>query len=382
MANLAETLASIRSQHQSNQEQQFFTGLMQYGINSGGQFDIENNTPIYTGGAELPPKTVLWNQFVTMKGGRLSAMDVQNFEAQYAQAKAMKSQKQMEELQKLRLRGFSDKKIEKAIESSPQLYNNLIDMVSDLQSSGTPEGLQQAEALRTYLPDMTPSKVEKLMDEGIGVKGILGGALGIGATTAAVNFLRGVSPDAAKEARTKYKSDVSNVKAQRELNKKNIASTNKQLNEERMKLVKEQNKDVARRSDTKISQHKNKIDELRTKAQKLKDTKFTTKDIRYTPPESRLKTMTGKIPGGVKGFGGLMGLSLLPSAGEYLGDEEGREIGETARDVGLAGLAGRTLMGIPATPTPLGVATKLAGASLLGYPAAKNLLNQYFGNEE
>ena len=377
MANLAETLASIRSQHQSNQEQQFFTGLMQYGINSGGQFDIENDTPIYTGGAELPPKTVLWNQFVTMKGGRLSAMDVQNFEAQYAQAKAMKSQKQMEELQKLRLRGFSDKKIEKAIESSPQLYNNLIDMVSDLQGSGTPEGLQQAEALRTYLPDMTPSKVEKLMDEGIGVKGILGGALGIGATTAAVNFLRGASPDAVKEARTKYKSDVSNIKAQRELNKKNIASTNKQLNKERMKLVKEQNKDVVRRSDMKISQHKNKIDELRTKAENLKNKTFSPgRDVRYKAPKSRIRQYLDKGSGTVKNIAGFAGLSLLPELGEYLGDEEGREVGRAVSDVGLLGMAGRQLIQGP-------LWSKVAGATLLGAePLLRRGHDFFYGDEE
>jgi len=67
-------------------EQQFFSNLLQYGMTAGGDFDIVDGDPVYSGGAPMPDKTALWNQYVNMKNGRISPADIQAFEAQYTQA--------------------------------------------------------------------------------------------------------------------------------------------------------------------------------------------------------------------------------------------------------------------------------------------------------
>ena len=300
-----------------------------------------------------------------------------NFEAAYTQAKAMSTQQQMSELKKLQLRGVSDKKIKNVIKDTPQLYNNLIDMVSDLQESGNEQAFAQAEAMKTYLPDMTPSMVENMMDEGIGVKGVLGGALGLGIAAYATNYLRSPSPTAISESKTKYKADVKGVKAQRAQIGKDLKSTNTQLNAERMKLVKEQNKNVARRSDIKIAEHKRNISDLNKRANDLKSQKPTTTSLRYQPPKSRLGSLLSKTPSLAKNIAGFAGLSLLPSVGEYLGKEEGREVGRAVSDVGLLGMAGKTLM---SSAPGWG---KVAGAALLGAePLLRRGHDYFYGNEE
>ena len=126
-------------------ESNFFGNLLQYGMNASGEFDIVNGKPVYSGGEMMPDK-------------------IQTFESQYAQALAMKTQKQMEQINKLSIRGVSDKKIKKSIEEAPELYNSLMDLVSDLESSGDEQAFAQAQMVRQYLPDTSPSVIEGLIE--------------------------------------------------------------------------------------------------------------------------------------------------------------------------------------------------------------------------
>ena len=67
----------------------------------------------------------------------------------------------------------------------------------------------------------------------------------------------------------------------------------------------------------------------------------------------------------------------MPSAGEYLGNEEGREIGEAARDIGLLGLAGRHIIKAPGIPSKV-----IGGALIAGDPIARGAYNLLYGDEE
>jgi hypothetical protein len=140
-------------QRKANQEQEFYGSLLSNALQSGGQFDIEEGNPVYTT-TPMADKTESWNKFVKMKGGRITSADVQNFESAWTQAQQMKSQKQIQELSNLKLRGFDNDDIRDSVENSPELYGSLMDMVSNLEASGDEVAFGQAQALREMLPEI------------------------------------------------------------------------------------------------------------------------------------------------------------------------------------------------------------------------------------
>tara|TARA_Y100001973_G_C5184090_1_gene326727 strand:- start:648 stop:1742 length:1095 start_codon:yes stop_codon:yes gene_type:complete len=151
---------SALQQRKANQEQEFYGSLLSNAMRAGGQFDVEDGNPIYTA-SPMQDKTESWNQFVQMKGGRISPADVQSFEAAWKQADAMKTQQQMQELGRLRLRGFDDNDIRDAVEDSPELYGSLMDMVSNLEMSGDENAMAQAAMVRQYLPTQSDTIGER-----------------------------------------------------------------------------------------------------------------------------------------------------------------------------------------------------------------------------
>ena len=140
-------------QRKQNTENQFYTNLMQYGLRSEPQFDISGNTPTYLGGAtKMPSKTQLWNQYVQIKGGRLAPQDLATFEQYYNNAVAAHRSNQIKGLQQLSMKGYSDKKIRNLVKDTPDLYNNLMDMVSSFENRGDEEGMMAGAQIRQYLP--------------------------------------------------------------------------------------------------------------------------------------------------------------------------------------------------------------------------------------
>ena len=154
---------SAMQQHQANKEQQFYGSLLSNAMQSGGQFDIEEGNPVYTS-TPMQDKTQSWNEFVRMKGGRLAPGDVQNFESAWTQANAMKTQQQMKEIGRLRLRGYDINDIQDTVENSPELYGNLMDMVSNLEMSGDENGMAQAAMVRQFLPTQSDTMGEQFAE--------------------------------------------------------------------------------------------------------------------------------------------------------------------------------------------------------------------------
>tara|TARA_Y100001973_G_scaffold2362_1_gene3518 strand:- start:940 stop:1785 length:846 start_codon:yes stop_codon:yes gene_type:complete len=146
-------LSDAIAQRQQNTENAFFTNLMQYGMNSSPMFDTSGAAPVYIGGAsKMPSKTDLWNQYVQIKGGRLSPQDLAVFEQYYNNAVSAHNSNQLKGLQQLAMQGYSPKKIKKVVKDSPDLYNNLMDMVTTFENRGDEEGMVAGSQIRQYLP--------------------------------------------------------------------------------------------------------------------------------------------------------------------------------------------------------------------------------------
>ena len=146
-------LSEAIAQRQQNAENQFFTNLMQFGMNNDPVFDTSGDAPVYKGDSmPLPSKTEIWNQYVQIKGGRLSPQDLGLFEQYYNSVVGAKEQNTLKGLQNLANRGYEAKDIRKIVKDTPDLYNNLLDMISDAEATRTEEGLQQAAAIKSFMP--------------------------------------------------------------------------------------------------------------------------------------------------------------------------------------------------------------------------------------
>ena len=387
-----QSFSDVMLARKQGREQQFFGNLLQYGMTAGGDFNIVDGNPVYTGGTPMPDKTSLWNEYLRMKGNRISAADVQNFEAQYTQASAMRTQKQMSELSKMTMQGISDKKIKKSIEDSPELYNSLMDLVSTLESSGDEQAFAQAQLVRNYMPDTSKSLLGGLIEEP-GFLGRAGIPLALAGGAAGASYLGQIPAEdvaAAKKARADRASISKEIREQKaklvELGRKpslikaDLATANKNLNAEA-------GKNVLQRNDQKMKDLRQRVADLKAE-QKNANKKFTgnkaiqkkidaleanRKGIKTIKPETRFASLKKKIPsGGLPGnILGYAALSQGGALGEYLGGDEGREIGRGAGNLGILGMLAKGAM----TATPYG---KIAQAAF-AIPSLLDLYNQSQG---
>ena len=395
-------IADVIQARKAQKEQGFYNSLLSYGMQAGGEFEIVNDTPVFTPGGDMPTKSAMWNQLLQAKGGRLSAADVQQFESAWKQANQMKTSKQLQELNKLSLKGYSPKKIRDSIEDSPDLYNNLLDLVGDLEASGDENAFAQAQVVKGMLPTMDTGGLIGGMYEDPG----LGSSLAIPAT-----ILGGVglhsylsAPDTAGvEAKNRAKIDKKDITSQRRVINKDmkkislkpdsnaINNATRKINLNKIALDDELKKNVAQRNDSKIKrlkaekitlnseldkakktpipENQKKYDALKKQHSDLgKDLKATNKIIADKPLSKygQMSKAYDKLGKGAK-FGvqgaAYAGLGSLRSLGKYLGGETGESIGRTAGNLGMLGMA---LRGGYAAP-------------LLAYQPIKDLYAQYQG---
>jgi hypothetical protein len=185
---LPQQLQQAKQQREMQKDQSFFTGLMQYGMNPG-EFDMVGDEPVFTPGEAMPDKTTAWNQFIASKQGRLSPQDLMQFETGYEGARQVRYQNQLKQLDKLRLQGADPGDIQDMVEDDPALYESLLDTVSELQKSGTEEGMAAAAQAMQYIPDKSPGMLESaigtatenpLLAIGGGVAAYKGGSWALG----------------------------------------------------------------------------------------------------------------------------------------------------------------------------------------------------------
>ena len=118
--DLAQSIGNVRQAR----DERFFNNLLQFAMTD----DLS---------VPMPSKTQLWNEFSRLKGGRMAPEDLQKFESAYAQVKSGRYQKQLNRLGQLSLGGMSDKKIQNQVKNDPELYQSLLDLVTEGKNSGT-----------------------------------------------------------------------------------------------------------------------------------------------------------------------------------------------------------------------------------------------------
>jgi gas vesicle protein len=364
-------LAQVIQQHRANRESEFFSSLLQYGMASGGQFDIENGVPIYTGAGEMPDKTQLWNRFLKLKGGRLSSQDIMNFESAYKQAESMRVSKQVGELGKLRTRGYSDKEIRKSVSDNPVLYNSLIDLVSDLEQSGDENAFAQAQSVKMFLPEV--DKGGLLGDIASGEGGMLGNLIGPGVlfgAPSAYAYARGRGAEsvskAAKDFRTQRRAVTSDINDA----KKNLDSKTKAI-KDKAKTISEKQKKLKKPKASKPLQNLRKDKRTLTSEKKKLQTKINDltkkrQDIKIKDPGSRISRLKGK--GFRPGLGTAFAASYFaPEVGEFIAGEKGRKPASLLTNLGLLGYG-------LATKNPSAALTGGIGLGAQGY-------DYFFGDE-
>jgi hypothetical protein len=210
---MAFSLKQAMAERSANQENQFFTSLLQYAMDSAPNFDLSGNTPqLLNAGKSMPPKSVLWNQYMQLKKGRITPEDLMKFEEMYKHVKNTRSNQQLSKINELSLRNYSDKKIRTMVSNNPIMYQNLIDMISDLKSEGTEGATARSEELRSYLPQkgLGQRYKEAWVDEPFwtGLKT----AGGVGVAGAGALGLKRFGPSVAKNLYQRFRGGVTGAK--------------------------------------------------------------------------------------------------------------------------------------------------------------------------
>ena len=86
--------------------------------------------------------------------------------------------------------------------------------------------------------------------------------------------------------------------------------------------------------------------------------------------KSKASSMTGSKVKGLGTAAPFIAYGLAPELGFQLYGKQGRQVAQTGADLGLLGMAARTLVQGP----PL---AKVAGAALMGIPAISSLISDY-----
>ena len=323
------TIGQVIAQKQANDENAFFTNLLQYAT-------LSDNISV-------PNKTDTWNQYVSLKKGRLGPGDINKFESQYSQIKSLIYQRQLKRLAEFSAGGESDRAIRKKVKENPDMYKNLLDMASDLKGDTTPEGMAMYAMTQNYLPQKTFA--DKMAAGEVGLMGRVGGPLALGAAITGAQYLAG--------------RDVTQCN-------KDIKNQNKKLKRQKGVLSRYE-KSGAKQST--LNKARSIVDKTNKELKVLKDTKATT--------PRRYEKLTSKIPKRI-GLGPTLAASLLIEQSPYVAESLGfdRQTGKTAKDIayggmGVAGLS-RALLGKGTIGTAIG------GAGLLGY----GIYDYLYGPEE
>ena len=350
-------IADVIQARKAQKEQGFYNSLLSYGMQSGGEFDIINNKPVFIPGGDMPTKSAMWNQLLQAKGGRLSAADVQQFEAAWKQANQMKSSEQLKGLKKLSDRGYSPKQIKKTIKDSPALFENLLDLVGDLEASGDENAFAQAQVVKGMLPSRDTGGLIGEMIEEPGFMGTFGAPLALAGATGLGQYLAGTPEDMLK-ARSDRASELSESRKEKSNLKRKISNAEKLLNKKDSPAAKK----------------------VLTKSQEsLKNLNQKIKDLKPVPrAEARYKSLMKGMPKGTTGLPAqILGYSALAQSGRLgkaLGGETGESIGEDVGSLGLLGWGAMGLKGLRGAPNPY---MKALGYAPLLAQGVYNLYDKY-----
>ena len=327
-------------QRRQNTTNQFYTGLMQHAMNDTPQYDMTGNKPVYLGasGPKLKSKTELWNQFVQIKGGRLAPQDLAEFEQYYQSTLGAQQSNQLKGLQELKMKGYSDKKIKNMIKDSPELYNNLMDMVTKFEASGDEQGAMAGATVRAFLPTDEKGLIHDEM--GIGTQlGMLGAGAG---AVGAYKYATGVDHSAVQKARKEFTTEGKSWKDSKATMEDNLKKQQKSIAAKKLEITSEKSKHLLKRNDLKIRNLNTELKKLEGGYKKLvaEADVLGRKGPTYNPAQSRLKNFKKAYPGVSGGLGGtssLLGMILAAPVGKAIGGETGERVATGGVGAAIAG---------------------------------------------
>ncbi len=362
-------MQEIIQRHKMKQEEEYAGNLLAYAMGAAGDYTTKDGVPSFTPGGQMPSKTEAWNSYLQMKGGQVNAQDLLAFNQMYANAQQMQVSNQINELSKLQLQGVEPDEIQDLVKDNDQMYNNLLDMVSNLEGSGDEQAFQQAQVLRNYLPQEESKGLigEAFEDElSLGeIAGLTGaGALAYGAYNWARD--RGDLTDYKKE----YKKQIS-------AERKKLNTAQAKLNDMVQKRANMLNRKVNISPSAQVAMNKT-IQKQQLKVLNARQN-MRNINIKSQAPDFRYKALTKHLPKGTMGRG-ILGTAAYLAAepmGRALGGETGAQLGRGGANLALLGqalrMAGPALMGKGPLGTVAGGALTALG---MGGTALWDLYNQ------
>mgnify|MGYP003111957514 FL=1 len=332
-------LSEAIAQRQQNQENAFFTNLMQYGMNNDPMFDTSGKNPVYIGGAsKIPDKTAVWNQYVQIKGGRLTPQDLAQFEQYYQSLEGAHQSRQLQGLRNLKLRNYSDKKIQRMIKDTPDLYNNLMDMVTKFEARGDEEGMVAANTVRAFMPEENKGMISDEMGI-MGQLGMLGaGAAGVGA----FKYATGIDHSDVTKARKAFVEEGKSWKSSKLDIEKQMNTQQKSIASKKLQIKSELSQPILKRNDMKVNKLRKELTSLERGLSNMvsEADKLNTQGPSYNPAQSRFQNFKKSYPKVSTGLGGtssLLGMILAPSIGQALGGDTGERVATGTAGAAIAG---------------------------------------------
>ena len=402
MAYQQGSLQQMLAMHQQNEDAKqqdagnaYLQSLLSQGSESGGQFDIVEGNPIYDTGMDLPKKSEAWNAYVSSKGGRITSADIQMFEQSYKGAKGNKVKKQLQELDKLRAKGFSDYKIQESVRDNKVLYENLLDLTTELSGSGDPAALEQAMMLQQYLPQQDRGGVffGGETDPRVADKSkIILGATALAGKYAFDKFGNPtkLTADQKKDYHKKLQdakrpNTEARIKAENEIkdNKKTLKTKSKEIKDKANKLRQPNKSKPLQKMIAEENELKKKNRKLNKDIKGYRDANKNIAKGNVVPkPESLVGRNKYKFKGGPAPLtsivASIMGPELGKGIGGFVGGDKGAEIGEFTTGAAIdAGLFGSGLLQLLASKGKKG----WSQAGIGGYGLGSRAYNYFTGQE-
>lgn len=363
---MALTLAQIIEDKKLKQNENFAGSLLSQAIGAGGDYAYNRETEelSYSPGGQMPTKTEAWNNYMQMRGGKVSAQDIVAFNQLYTQAQTMQTQNQIQELSKLQMQGADTDDIRSLVGQNPQMYENLLDMITQLE--GSPDETGQSTFLANQMRGFIPEKEKGYMEMAGDFAGDHWGKILAGGIGARVAWTQLQNPKV-KNYMKAYLTDPNAKKAFDKL----VDSGKWRVNDDGVFQERFQTK-------TKVLNANGKVRMKNGKPVYKTSTNWRTAGeggLKYRQEATaKFKASTTTSPKNIIKYGSARNLLSMigytvaaPIAGEIgeaIGGEEGRQTGydvaETGINVGLIAQGGKMLM---KAPSPY---AKLAGAGLLG----------------
>lgn len=366
------TVGEMIRAHRLRKEQDYASSLLAEAMGASGDFSYNRDTGAlgYTPGGTMPTKTEAWNNYLRMKGGQATAQDIVSFNQLYSSAQQMQTQNQIQEIQKLQLQGADADDIQNLVGQNPQLYNNLLDMITKLEN--TPDETGQAALMAGQMRGMIPQPEKGLWGEATEFAGDHWGKLLGGGVAGMYGYGKLKQADIGTKGREFFRGYLKDPKAQEKLDKL-LKSGKYRIKDGRIQYVR--TKDVQAKTKTGKPQMKggkpvmikekswvNVPEKGGIKGLKSKQDIFTKSQLRSA--KNILKH------GGPQNLLSLVGYAAAPAIAEQVGGKKAREAVDDAVNISMMAQGGHALLKAPKAPGKLGIGQKLFGLGLLGLGGA------------